>query len=94
MPVKAGVECKMLMTMEDTEFVPTNYRFHFSAEEIDEFNKSFDCVVIPLADAFRKEFVSELKGMTRLIKAIKIPCYLIGAGVKVPLDRLDRGRCA
>ena len=84
--------CKTLMTTEDTEFVPTNYRYHFSDKEIDTFNSSYDCFVIPLADAFRQDFVRELKGMTKLIKALKIPCYVIGVGLKAPLDRLDGGR--
>lgn len=77
--------CKTLMTTEDTEIVPTDYRYHFSSEEIDEFNKSFDCFVIPLADAFRKDFVREMRGMTKLIQALTIPCYVIGAGIKAPI---------
>lgn len=45
-------------------------------------NKNFDCFIIPLADAFREDFMDELNTLTNFIKKLKIPCYVIGVGLR------------
>ena len=35
-----------------------------------------------LADAFRENFVNELNELTSFVKKLKIPCYVIGVGLK------------
>lgn len=78
---------RMLMNDEGgVEFIPTRYRYHFSPQEIDVFNETCECFVIPLANAFRESFIPELKGLTELVKALKIPCYVIGVGVQASID--------
>lgn len=75
--------CRTLMT-RGVELLPTRYRYRFSRKEIDEFNETCGCFVIPLADAFRENFQRELVGLTKLVKKLKIPCYVIGVGVRAP----------
>ena len=36
-------------------------------------NESYDCFVIPLANAFKKSFGKELRTLTRMVKKLKIP---------------------
>ena len=45
-------------------------------------NEKYDCYVIPLADIFRLNGNVELERLTRLVKALKIPCIIVGAGVR------------
>ena len=77
--------CKTLMRGGGTEFVSTRYRFNYSAEELEELNQTCEMFVIPLANAFRKSFVAELKGLTRMVKALKMPCIVIGVGIEAPI---------
>lgn len=59
----------------------------FTNEDIEEINNTYDYFVMPLANAFRKTFINELKSLTNLVKKLKIPCYVIGVGVQVPMER-------
>ena len=77
---------KTLMIEAETEFVPTYYKYNYTKEEIDVINHEFKCFIIPLADAVRKDFVKEMRGLTRLVKKLTIPCYIIGMGVRAPYD--------
>lgn len=45
-------------------------------------NESYDCFVLPLANAFRNTFVDELKALTGFIKALKIPCIVPSIGIQ------------
>lgn len=72
--------------MVDTEvvFEPNYYRPSLErAEEINETCKSF---IIPLADAFRKDFVYELRNLTELVKQLSIPCVVTGVGLRAPYE--------
>lgn len=71
---------------EDTEFILTKYRYNYSEEEIEQLNQECTCFIIPLADAIRQDFVKEMKGLTRLVKALHIPCFVIGIGVRAPYE--------
>jgi hypothetical protein len=80
---------RTLMT-EDTIITPDYYDYEPS--RADEINEKFDCYVIPLADAFRKEFVPSLRKYTQLIKKLKIPVYVIGVGLRAPFEpKLNEG---
>lgn len=50
-------------------------------------NESYDCFVIPLANAFKKSFGKELRTLTRMVKKLKIPCIVIGIGIQMKLGK-------
>lgn len=75
---------RALMVSEDTEIVANHYKLgEMSAEQI---NEEFDCFVIPLADAFRKDFMPEMRKTTELIKKLTIPCVVVGVGLRAPFE--------
>ena len=45
-------------------------------------NESYDCFVLPLANAFRNTFVDELRELTDFIKELKIPCIVPSIGIQ------------
>ncbi|MEB7781079.1 polysaccharide pyruvyl transferase family protein [Mammaliicoccus fleurettii] len=47
-------------------------------------NENYDGYIIALADAFRNDFIWQLKKMTQIIEKLQIPVYLIGVGVRAP----------
>lgn len=49
---------------------------------VDEINEKYECVVIPLANAFRWNYLEKLRNLTALIRAVRIPCYVIGVGIQ------------
>ncbi len=73
---------RTLTTDENVTFESTRYRYDFDDAEIDRINNECDGFIIPLADAFRENFMTELVGITNLVKKLKIPSYVIGVGVK------------
>lgn len=72
---------RTLMLDEGVTFESTQYKMIFTKDEIDRFNRECDGYIIPLADAFRMDFVPELIHQTKLIKKLKMPVWLIGVGV-------------
>ena len=56
------------------------------AAEADRINAEFDHVVIPLANAFRMSFQSELIKLTELIEALRIPVTVLGVGAQLRID--------
>ncbi|OAK67609.1 polysaccharide pyruvyl transferase family protein [Lederbergia galactosidilytica] len=78
-----------LMT-EDTIITPDYY--NYDPARADEINEKYDAYVIPLADAFREQFVPALRKYTKLIKQLKIPVYVIGVGLRAPFEpKLNEG---
>ena len=73
------------LLQEDTVIDATRTGRNFSGEEIDRINGEYDCMVIPLANAFRPNFTDELDYMTRLVRKLKIPCVVAGVGVQAKL---------
>ena len=63
---------RTLMLDEGVTFESTQYKMIFTKDEIDRFNRECDGYIIPLADAFRMDFVPELIHQTKLIKKLKI----------------------
>ena len=72
---------RTLMLEEGVSFGSTRYQTVFTDEEIDAINQEYDGYIIPLADAFRMDFVTELQNMTKMIKKLDMPVWLIGVGV-------------
>lgn len=82
---------RTLMT-EGTEIDSTYYRLDYTEREIKKINENYDCFVIPLADAFRKEYVDSLKAITRLVRLLKIPAIVIGVGLRASFEpKLENG---
>ncbi|PTX53722.1 polysaccharide pyruvyl transferase WcaK-like protein [Melghirimyces profundicolus] len=80
---------RTLMT-EGTTITPDYY--DFDPNRADEINEKYDMYVIPLADAFREQFVPSLRKYTKLIKKLKIPVVVIGVGLRAPFEpKLDEG---
>lgn len=80
---------RTLMT-EDTIITPDYYVNN--PEKADEINEKYDCYIIPLADAFREQFVPSLRRYTKLIKRLKIPVVVIGVGLRAPFEpKLNEG---
>lgn len=64
----------------DLEIHADNYQVNVN--DAAKINKEYDGYIFALADAVRKDFAPKLKQMTKLIKALDIPVYLIGMGVR------------
>ncbi|MDZ5471873.1 polysaccharide pyruvyl transferase family protein [Bacillus sp. 31A1R] len=80
---------RTLMT-NDTNITPDYY--DYDPKFADEINEKYDAYIIPLADAFRKEFVPSLRKYTQLIKKLKIPVIVIGVGLRAPFEpKLNEG---
>lgn len=80
---------RTLMT-EKTTITPDYY--DYDPKRADEINEKYDCFVIPLADAFRNDFIPSLRKYTKLIKKLKIPVVVIGVGLRAPYEpKLNEG---
>ncbi|MEG2775155.1 MAG: polysaccharide pyruvyl transferase family protein [Acetivibrio sp.] len=75
---------RTLMTDSVEEITPNYYK---SLEgKADEINEKYDAFIIPLADAFREDFMPEMRKMTALIKQLTIPCVIVGVGLRAPFE--------
>ncbi|WP_096273197.1 polysaccharide pyruvyl transferase family protein [Paucisalibacillus globulus] len=80
---------RTLMT-EETTITPDYYKI--DPDNADEINEKYDCYIIPLADAFRQDFVPSLRKYTKLIKKLTIPVVVIGVGLRAPFEpKLNEG---
>lgn len=80
---------RTLMT-EGTTITPDYYRIH--PADAEQINKTYDMYIIPLADAFREDFVPSLRKYTQLIKKLTIPVVVIGVGLRAPFEpKLNEG---
>ena len=68
------------LMLEDTIITPNYYKVN--PNDAEKINEEYDCFIIPLADAFRKDFVNEMRNLTALIKRLTIPCVVVGVGLK------------
>ncbi len=55
---------------------------YYSDEEIAHINNNYDAFIIPMADAFRPDYIQKLSWYTALINKIKIPCIVVGIGYR------------
>lgn len=80
---------RTLMT-EDTNVIPDYYSRN--PNNAGEINEKYDAYIIPLADAFRTDFVPALRDYTKLIKRLKIPVIVVGVGLRAPFEpKLNEG---
>jgi hypothetical protein len=61
-----------------------------TAHAVARVNSEFDAFVIPLANAFRPEFVGRLEHLTSLVRQLDIPVVVVGVGAQASVD-LDQG---
>lgn len=72
------------LSIEGIEFIPNRYKIDLN--DVDWINEECSAFVIPLADAFREDFIKELNSITELVKRLKIPCIVTGVGVRAPFE--------
>lgn len=68
------------LTTDNQILEADKYEIHRMKPE--EINEKYSGYVIPLADAFRPDFEKYLIELTKIIKQLKIPVYIIGVGVR------------
>lgn len=49
-------------------------------------NENYDMFLIPLANAFRNDYIVQLQGITKLIRKLNIPCIVIGVGMQADYE--------
>lgn len=75
---------KALMLSENDVLEANYYEpFRYSPEYV---NENFDVFIIPMADAFRDSFLTEMRQLTNFIKQLKIPCVVTGVGLASPYE--------
>lgn len=84
---------RAVMVDEDIEFMSA---FSWIREDLDAFarraNEECSCFVIPLANAFRCNYISHLEVLTELLKKLTIPCVVTSVGIQESkVERLDAG---
>ena len=68
--------------MRDTEVLPE--RFNVTPDQADEINERYDRFVVPLANAFRPEFLEHLERLSATVEKLKIPVTIMGVGAQAP----------
>ncbi|MBR0156168.1 MAG: polysaccharide pyruvyl transferase family protein [Clostridia bacterium] len=63
-----------------------SYKTAFSDSEIEYINSTFDAFIIPLADAFRADYVRQLSSYTNAIKRLRIPVIVSGVGLRTDYE--------
>lgn len=64
----------------------TNRKSSWSDAEIERINGEYDAVILPMADAFRADYISTLNSYTDFIKKLRIPCVVTGVGLRAELE--------
>ena len=82
---------RCLMT-EDVEVHALTVQESYSEAALRKIDESYDCLILPFANAFRISFVEELRTVTRLVKGLHIPCIVVGIGAQANLDKLPDHR--
>ncbi|HRA75061.1 MAG TPA: polysaccharide pyruvyl transferase family protein [Propionicimonas sp.] len=53
---------------------------------IERINSEFDALVLPLANAFREDFLTPLNRLSKVVERLRIPVIVTGVGAQLPLD--------
>ena len=72
---------------EDVRIYPFNPSRELSDAKIRTINETYDCLVLPFANAFRISFMEDLKKVTNLVKKLTIPCIVVGVGAQAAIDK-------
>lgn len=78
-----GQSVHRMLSTPETEIVPNNYmtgRAGIDDKLINQINEEYDHFVVPLANAFRPSFRSNLQRLTRVISGLDIPVTVVGVG--------------
>lgn len=74
---------RSIMANDDDEFtLIRNSDIPRFMSEIDRVNEEYDYFVIPLANAFRDNFTSNLLNLASFVGRLRIPCVVIGVGLQ------------
>ncbi len=84
---------RTLMTHPDDQFEMV---FSWVGKDIDAFaaraNEECALFAIPLANAFRSDYIAKLDVLTSLIERLKIPCVVLGVGIQAGKpEQLEQG---
>lgn len=71
-----------LLSTRNAEVLPE--RFNVTPEEADEINERYDRFVVPLANAFRPDFLPHLERLAATVERLKIPVTIMGVGAQAP----------
>lgn len=55
-------------------------------EDISRINETYDAYIIPLANAFRADYITKLKRFASCIRQLDIPCIIVGVGAQFPYE--------
>ncbi len=78
------------LTNSDTVFFPIGYNFKENIKHIQYYNSNYDAFILPLANAFRHNFISQLLDITNFIEKLSIPTVVIGIGLQVDdINKID-----
>jgi hypothetical protein len=72
------------LSRPDNTIAVNRYRPDYATAE--EINEKYDVFVLPLANAFRRQYEGELLTYAALIERLKIPCVVVGIGAQAGLD--------
>jgi hypothetical protein len=71
-----------LLSTRNAEVLPE--RFNVTPDQADEINERYDRFVVPLANAFRPEFLEHLERLSATVEKLKIPVTIMGVGAQAP----------
>ena len=72
------------LMLDDNTTIDVNYN-QWDLKECEKINETYDAFVIPLANAFRSDFLGWDK-MIPFIEKLKIPCIVTGVGVQMDYE--------
>lgn len=75
---------RTFMVDEDTNLIPDRYRLKL--RNLDWINENCSMYLIPMADMFRPNARNYMKDTAEYIKKLKIPCHIIGVGLRAEID--------
>ena len=79
-----GLAAHKLFSTKGTVIDANHYRIH--PKMADQVNDEYDAFVLPLANAFRPSFQTELRNTTAFIEKLKIPFLMLSGGAQLPLS--------
>jgi hypothetical protein len=81
-----------VLSVPEVEVVSNGYvndRVDPTPEMVARINEEYDAFVIPLANAFRGTFLSELRRLTSLIRQLEIPVVVVGVGAQTAASAVE-----
>ena len=75
-----------MLSTSDVEVVTNGPRLNGDPSQADRINEEYDAFVVPLANAFRPDFLPALRRLTGLIEKLTIPVTVLGVGAQTDLD--------